>query len=148
MAVFFFDTSALVKRYYSEKGTGAVDEIIETDQNRVVISSLSIIETVSAFRRKRNRSELSEEAMNGLLSSFFQEALEEFLILPLEESILQFSFELILEDDLRTLDSLQLSAALSIEPEVEDLTFVCADFDLVSIAQKRGLSTVNPVEER
>ena len=148
MAVFFFDTCALVKRYYSEKGTGAVDEIIETDQNRVVISSLSIIETVSAFRRKRNRSELSEEAMNGLLSSFFQEALEEFLILPLEESILQFSFELILEDDLRTLDSLQLSAALSIEPEVEDLTFVCADFDLVSIAQKRGLSTVNPVEER
>ena len=148
MAAFFFDTSALVKRYYSEKGTGAVDEIIETDQNRVVISSLSIIETVSAFRRKRNRSELSEEAMNGLLSSFFQEALEEFLILPLEESILQFSFELILEDDLRTLDSLQLSAALSIEPEVEDLTFVCADFDLVSIAQNRGLSTVNPVEER
>ena len=148
MAVFFFDTSALVKRYYSEKGTGAVDEIIETDQNRVVISSLSIIETVSAFRRKHNRGELSEEAMDGFLSSFFQEALEEFLILPLEESILQFSFELILEDDLRTLDSLQLSAALSIEPEVEDLTFVCADFDLVSIAQKRGLSTVNPVEER
>ena len=148
MTAFFFDTSALVKRYYSEKGTGAVDEIIETDQNRVVISSLSIIETVSAFRRKRNRGELSEEAMNGLLSSFFQEALEEFLILPLEESILQFSFELILEDDLRTLDSLQLSAALSIEPEVEDLTFVCADSDLVSTAQKRGLSTVNPVEER
>ena len=99
MTAFFFDTSALVKRYYSEKGTGAVDEIIETDQNRVVISSLSIIETVSAFRRKHNRSELSEEAMNGLLSSFFQEALEEFLILPLEESILQFSFKLILEDD-------------------------------------------------
>ena len=99
MAVFFFDTSALVKRYYSEKGTDVVDEIIETDQNRVVISSLSIIETVSAFRRKHNRCELSEEAMDGFLSSFFQEALEEFLILPLEESILKFSFKLILEDD-------------------------------------------------
>ena len=148
MAVFFFDTSALVKRYYSQKGTDAVDEIIETDQNRVVISSLSIIETVSPFRRKHNRGELSKEAMDGLLSSFFQEALEEFLILPLEESILQFSFELILEDDLRTLDSLQLSAAISIEPEIEDFRFVCADSDLVSIAQKRGLSTVNLVEEQ
>ena len=134
MAVFFFDTSALVKRYYSEKGTETVNEIIETDQNRVVISSLSIIETVSAFRRKHNRGELSEEAMDGLLSSFFQEALEEFLILPLEESILQFSFELILEDDLRTLDSLQFSAAISIEPEIEDFRFVCTDSDLVSIA--------------
>ena len=148
MAVFFFDTSALVKRYYSEKGTDAVDEIIETDQNCVVISSLSIIETVSAFRRKHNRGELSKEAMDGLLSSFFQEALEEFLILPLEESILQFSFELILEDDLRTLDSLQFSTAISIEPEIEDFRFVCTDSDLVSIAQKRGLSTVNPVEEQ
>ena len=66
MAVFFFDTSALVKRYYREKGTDAVDRIIKTDQNRVAISSLSIIETVSAFRRKHNRGELSEEAMDGL----------------------------------------------------------------------------------
>ena len=50
----FFDTSALVKRYYEETGTDTVDELIE-DNRTVVITSLTIIETVSAFRRKYNR---------------------------------------------------------------------------------------------
>lgn len=54
MSLLFFDTSALVKRYSTEPGTEEVDALIESDDT-VVISSLSIIETVSAFRRKYNR---------------------------------------------------------------------------------------------
>ena len=147
MIIFFFDTSALVKRYYDETGTETVDSLIEAEDNQVVISSLSIIETVSAFRRKYNTGELSQSDMDELLGSFFQEALEEFVILPMEESVLQFSFDLILNHDLRTLDSLQLSAALSIDPEADELTFVCADADLVSVAAQQGLDTINPTEE-
>lgn len=132
-----------MKRYYEEDGTEVVDDLIEDDRT-VVISSLSVIETISAFKRKYNRDELSESEMNELLSVFFQEALEDFLILPLEESILQFSFDLILEDDLRTLDSLQLSAALSIDSDEDTVVFVCADRDLVSIADARHVETVHP----
>ena len=54
MALLFFDTSALVKRYYEEPGTETVDTLIEGDKT-IVISSLSVVETVSAFRRKYNR---------------------------------------------------------------------------------------------
>lgn len=64
MTLHFFDTSALVKRYYDEPGTAIVDELIESDAS-VVSSSLSIIETVSAFRRKYNRDEITEDAMNS-----------------------------------------------------------------------------------
>lgn len=99
MDLLFFDTSALVKRYYLEAGTEAVDDLIESEAS-VVISSLSVIETVSAFRRKHNRDELSEAEMNRLLSEFFREALGEFLIVPLEKSLLQFSFQLAVDDDL------------------------------------------------
>jgi len=48
MQLLFFDTSALVKRYYEEPGTQTVDELIENDRT-VVISSLAVIETLSAF---------------------------------------------------------------------------------------------------
>ncbi len=82
--------------------------------------------------------------MNSLLNAFFVEALESFHILPLEESIVQFSFDLVLRDDLRTLDSLQLSAALSIDPGQETVTFVSADSELVSVAQKHDLDTIHP----
>ena len=68
----FFDTSALVKRYYEEEGSETVDELVEADGNEVVITSLSVVETASALRRKQNRGELSSEAVDHLLSAFFQ----------------------------------------------------------------------------
>lgn len=98
----------------------------------------------SAFRRKHNREEISEAEMNSLLTAFFAEALDDFLMLPFDESFLQFSFDLVLAEDLRTLDSLQLSAALSIDYEDSAPVFVCADSDLISTAENLGLETINP----
>lgn len=143
MELLFFDTSALVKRYYEESDTARVDELIEGDET-VVITSLTVIETISAFRRKYNRTEISDDAVNDLLAAFFEEALAEFVILPMEESIQQFSFDLILEDDLRTLDSLQLSAALSITTDDTAVHFVTADSELASVVRTRGLAAINP----
>lgn len=143
MTILFFDTSALVKRYAEEPGTERVDELIEGAET-VVISSLSIIETVSAFRRKYNREQLSEERMNTLLAAFFREALDDFVIVPLEESVLQFSFDLVLEHDLRTLDSLQLSAALSIHSDDDPVRFVSADAELVTAAENNDIEAENP----
>lgn len=68
----------------------------------------------SAFRRKHNRGDVTEGTMIDLVSAFFDEALDEFVILPMDEALFNWSFELILEDDLRTLDSLQLAAAISL----------------------------------
>lgn len=143
MEVLFFDTSALVKRYYEEDGSDAVDELIEDDR-RVVISSLAVMETTSAFRRKYNRAEIDSDDIDDLLAAFFEEALDEFVIVPMEESIQAFAFDLILEDDLRTLDSLQLSAALSITAEDTDVVFVTADADLGSVGEDRGLQIETP----
>lgn len=143
----FFDTSALVKCYADEPGTPVVDELIEDEETTVVITSLSVIETVSAFRRKQNRGSISEDAVDGLLSAFFDEALADFHILPMEEALFEYSFDLVLDDDLRTLDSLQLSAALSLYDDVEALSFVCADAELVSVAGSAGLDTIDPITD-
>ena len=143
MEVLFFDTSALVKRYYEEDGSAAVDELIEDDR-RVVISSLAVIEIISAFRRKFNRTEIDSDDVDDLLAAFFEEALDEFVIVPMEESIQAFAFDLILEDDLRTLDSLQLSAALSLTAEETDVVFVTADAELSTVADDRDLQTETP----
>jgi len=142
----FFDTSALVKRYYEEPGTEFVDSLVTDDDTKVVLTSIAVVETVSAFRRKYNREDIGDDVLDELLASFFDEALSDFLILPTEESLLVNSFELVLDDDLRTLDSLQLSAALSVSENVEELVFVSADKELVSVAENKGLQTQNPDE--
>lgn len=141
---YFFDTSALVKRYHEEPGTARVDESVEDEANDVIVSTLLVIETASAFRRKRNRGDVSEREMNQLLGAFFNEALDASVIVPVEESMLAFSFDLVLEDDLRTLDSLQLSAGRSLDRELDGVTFVTADESLAAVAERHGLATVVP----
>jgi len=142
----FFDTSALVKRYADEQGTRTVDRLIEPPENSIIITSLSVIEIASAFRRKSNRGELSERKRDGLLVSFFEEATERFTVVPLHEGIFETAFDLVLEDDLRTLDSLQLAAALTVPTPTPDITFVCADETRVDAADQHGLSTNNPLD--
>jgi predicted nucleic acid-binding protein len=142
MEYLFFDTSALVKRYYEEDGSENVDELIEDEDSTVVITSLSIIEATSAFRRKYNQGEIEQDRMDQLLSTFFEEAIDEFVIVPIEESFMKYSFDLILTEDLRTLDSLQLSAALTVNQE--NLKFISADKKLNAVAEEQGLKTHNP----
>ncbi|WP_257298066.1 PIN domain-containing protein [Haloarchaeobius sp. FL176] len=93
---------------------------------------------------RHNPDQISKSDTDDLLAGFFREALDDFVIVPMEESIQQFSFDLILEDDLRTLDNLQLAAALALDGDETDVVFVSADSDLVAIASDRGLQTVNP----
>ena len=61
MTYCFFDTSALVKRYYPESGTETVDELVEDPDRVVIITTLSVVETASAFRRKYNRDEIESD---------------------------------------------------------------------------------------
>ena len=58
MGKYYFDTSALVKRYRSEPGTDAVDALFADAGSSFVISRLGIIETVSALAIKVRMGEL------------------------------------------------------------------------------------------
>lgn len=64
----------------------------------------------------------------------------------MNETTFEIAFDLVLEDDLRTLDSLQLGAAVELARPDHDLTFICADNELVEAAEGHGLSTLNPTE--
>lgn len=83
----------------------------------------------------------------GVIEYVFDEAPFEFVVLPMNEVLFDWSFELILDDDLRTLDSLQLAAALSLTADRSNLQFVCADETLVSVARSHELDVSNPVAE-
>lgn len=139
----FFDTSALVKRYAEEDGTDVVDELIEEADESIVITSLTVIEMTSAFRRKYNRDEITARERDGLLAAFFEDATDRYTVVPVEAPTFEGAFDLVLENDLRTLDALQLGAALESAGEI-DVTFICADRELVSVAENSGLDAMDP----
>lgn len=142
----FVDTSALVKRYSKEVGTAVVDELIEDTDEPILITSLTVIEMTSASRRKFNRGELTERQRDDLLIAFFEEATERYTLIPIEAPVFELAFDLVLEDDLRTLDALQLGAALDAAGIHPDLTFACSDRDLAAVADDRGLGIFIPDE--
>ncbi len=142
MKFYFFDTSALVKRYHSENGTENIDKIFIEDDRAVIISSLSITEIVSAMNRKKEEKVISKEDLDIALSKFFHDAIKEYVVVELDVEHIKDSVMLVLKRNLRTLDSLQLAVALRLK-ELE-IIFVCADKKLVSVASKEGLEAINP----
>ena len=146
MSSYFFDTSALIKRYHEEKGTAEVDEIFDSD-SLIVISSLSVVESVSALKRKKNDGKLSEEDFENLLKEFFSDVLNRITTISLDDSFLKDAIGFVIKNDLRTLDSIQLSFAANMKSFREDIIFVCADKNLAKVAKSKGINVLNPGEK-
>ncbi|MDP2663089.1 MAG: type II toxin-antitoxin system VapC family toxin [Dehalococcoidia bacterium] len=130
---YFLDSSALVKRYHEERGTGAVDGIVG-GAAPVVVSSLAILEVTAALTRKKNEGRISDDLYSGILGEVTRDFLERFVVLSLDDSLISGAIGLVTERGLRTLDSLQLAAALQAWQFAEELVFVSADRRLNEIA--------------
>ena len=68
MPVFYIDTSALVKRYRTEQGTGVVEGLLSDPrpEDRFFLSFLSVIELTSATLRLAGGRQLREETASEI----------------------------------------------------------------------------------
>jgi predicted nucleic acid-binding protein len=141
-AIYYLDTSALVKRYHPERGTAHLDTVFADADATFIIASITIAEVTSALARKREAGEVSEEGLRRTLSKFSEDLIGEIWILDLERHHIRRAQELILTHGLRTLDSLQLSLLLV----VRDLSpvFLCSDVRLQVAANAEGIPVVDP----
>ena len=83
---YYFDTSALVKRYIKESGSEVIDIIIDK-ANNILVSALTHIETISAFRRllaEENICEADYEKLKSELNKDFKD----FTVLPISKKTL------------------------------------------------------------
>nr|MBI3613875.1 type II toxin-antitoxin system VapC family toxin [Nitrospirota bacterium] len=72
MPVFYIDTSALVKRYRTEQGTGVVEVLLSDPlpEDRFFLSFLSVIELTSGILRLARGRQLREETASEILARF------------------------------------------------------------------------------
>lgn len=119
MAVYFFDTSALVKYYHEESGRPKVVDLIEDPASSIHISRLSHVEWHSAFARHVRTGAVSAEEFHRLRGRFYADLKTgKFQTVPLHNTHLQRASRLLsthaLTRGLRTLDALQLTIALDL----------------------------------
>jgi len=139
---YFFDTSALVKRYHLEAGSERINAIFDDQDNVLIISELALVEMASALQRKRNRGEITLQAMNDALAQFANEVLSDLIVAGFRSGFIQQARDLVLQHGLRTLDALQLTSAS--EFRTLSPVFVCADAGLRRSASDVGLDVLDP----
>jgi len=145
LALYYLETSALVKLYVHEEGTERLLKLTEAG-NRFAILSLAQVELRAAIRRRQRMGGLSPAEANGLLEAFRQHSEKEFLVQPFSESLLDVAFALLDAYALRAYDSMQLAGYLMLRSisDFDQPIFVCADKALLSAAENEGGPVLDP----
>jgi predicted nucleic acid-binding protein len=146
VGVYYFDTSALVKRYVAETGTAWVQGIIDSATgNDIFVAKIAGPEAVSAFVR------ISPPLPNlaVVLANFVFDFHNEYQQLALTDAVIATAIRVAETHRLRGYDSVQLAAALELQSQrnavgLPSLVFICADLALNSAAALEGLLVDDP----
>ena len=151
MAGHFWDTSALVKHYHAELGTAKVDALLQVPGFQQVISRLGVTETFSVFAGKVRAGLVTQAEFDKLCRRFLADtrgkvfSVARLLVAHHKEAErLLRTYGPTPGQGIRTLDALQLAAALDLRNKGVIDTVVSADARLLGVAKAEGFSVVDP----
>jgi predicted nucleic acid-binding protein len=143
----YFDSSALVKRYISEKDTGWVRSITDpAAANEVLVVSLTGVEVVAAL--VCHSPPLLPPHLTQALADFRHDFGTQYQIREVTDVLIVQAMRLAETHRLRGYDAVQLAAAMEVHALYVasglSITFVSADMRLNTAAVAEGLSVDNP----
>lgn len=149
-AVFYFDTSALVKRYADETGSAWILALCHPPTgNTIATARITKAEAAAAFASKRRSGGLSQAHCTEALRDLAHDFAHQYLLVEVDQALIDLAVDLTKRRKLRGYNAVQLAAALTLngmltQAQFSPLIFVAADDDLLEAAQGEGLATDNP----
>ncbi len=150
MAGFFYDSSAIVKRYVNEIGSNFIDGLADAKSGHIILlSRISRVEVAAAIaRRLKNKSVTASDAQNAL-AAFQHDLTNNYFTVEITPVLLSRAMSLAIKHALRGYDAVQLAAVLEASDErtandLSPLTLISADTELNTAAQAEGLAVDNP----
>jgi uncharacterized protein len=147
LALYYLETSALVKLYVREQGTDHLLRLAEASQeNRFALLSLSQIELRSAIRRRERNGDLGPHVAGLVLDRFQQHLEAKFLQQSLTDPVLDSAAEMIDRYALRAYDAIQMAGYLVLRTTFgkESPIFVCSDQSLLQVARSEQVPILDP----
>lgn len=145
---YFLDTSALVKYFHQEAGSGVVESVIDSEENEIWILDIARIEFLCSLHRRFRDRGLSELDLISAVEGF-NDAINEFHIEKTGTPVVEEAENLVKQygkvDGLRTLDALHLASFNLLANS--DWVFMASDIKLCSVVKKMGYSVLNPLEK-
>ena len=138
----FLDTYSLIKLYHQEDGSDFVMEALINDVEEIFLSELAVLEFRSALWKKIREKEIEEKAAIEVIKCFHNDR-DNFQWILLQSDIVESASHLLMKygsRGLRTLDSLQFAAALTLKGE--HCIFLTSDKLLRGLLEKEKLNVI------
>lgn len=150
MAGYFLDTSAIVKRYVQETGTGWIRGLVRRGApDPVYLSRATLVEVTSAIARRSRGGSVSAARAGAILIRFRQHFAARYVTVEITLSLWEAAARLAEAHGLRAYDAVQLATALDIDERsrasgLGPVMLISADRELNAAAQAEGLSVDDP----
>lgn len=150
MFTYFFDSSAIVKRYVNETGTAWVIDVTRSAVgNRIYVARITAVEVVSAIARQARAGDIFATDASNATTQFRYHLTNQYRIVEITPVLVTRAMGLAETYALRGYDAVQLAAALEVQAQrtamgLTALTMVSADHALNSAASAEGLPVIDP----
>jgi predicted nucleic acid-binding protein len=147
LALYYLDTSALVKLYVREPGTDQVLRLAQRGAgHRLAILALSPVEFRSAVRKRQRLHDIDDSVANQIVARFGQHLETRYVCQMINNGLLDLAGALVDRHPLRAFDAIQLAGCLTLQRSSQEpeIFFVCADRDLLNSAEAEGLKVLDP----
>jgi predicted nucleic acid-binding protein len=145
VAVYFLDTSAVVKRYVSEVGSAWVQALTDPAAGNIpCIARITRPETVAAITRRERGGHITPANAATALADFDLDFAQQYLTISLSDALIDHAAELARTHGLRGYDAVQLAAALEVWLQIPTTILISADDELNAAASAEGMAVENP----
>ena len=150
MADYYLDTSALLKFYVQETGSGWVRGLFDPSlQHRFVAATITAVEALAAITRRARSGTMTAVDAASACAAFRADLLTAYRLVEVTGDVLARAMGIAETHALRGYDAVQLAAALEtnellLSIGLPPITFVSADNDLNTVAAAEGLAVENP----
>ncbi len=147
MAVYYLDSSALLKRYRTEQGTQVLDYLfaLKRPEELVVTSYLTSLEVEAVFARALKGRLLDREAYKVLVGRLADDLSQSIVAQPVSNFVVSDSIELVRRHALKAADAIHLATASRVrQAAAMETIFVTSDKELLSAARGERLESLDP----
>ena len=155
MALYFLDSSAIVKRYFQEPGHEWTEMLHDPAQGHgLYIAQAALVEVVASICRKAREQNMPREERDTTIDDFRRDVQNAYNVWVVDDSLYTNAGDLCRSHQLRAYDAIQLACALAVREDVlvahppdsepPDYIFVSADLGLLTIARSEGFRSENP----
>jgi predicted nucleic acid-binding protein len=150
MAVFYFDTSALVKRHVNEPGSASIRSLTKAKAaHTLFIARITAVESFAAITRRQRGGSLSAAQGGAILGHFRRHRTQRYGVVEVTPQLVADAMLSARTYGLRAYDAMQLAAAHEANriyrtAGLGPITLVSADLDLNIAAAASGLPVEDP----